>query len=150
MILPLVQISPTIPFLLGLGMTFSALGSKLSMYCALYLDPYFISVHYQASCPSNTKLFQFLVHTKLSSFCPSLCPSPLLLTPAWPSFSPQDRVSAHDRWHAALPSAASHTSSMPPLTPQKHLQQKDVAKTCLFNTRFGSRLSQSPTSLPVH
>jgi hypothetical protein len=32
MILPLVKISPIIPFLLGLGMTFSALGSKLSVY----------------------------------------------------------------------------------------------------------------------
>ena len=90
MILPLVKISPIIPFLLGLGMTFSSLGSKLSVYWALYLDPYFISVHCQASCPSNIKLFRFLVHTNLSSFCPSLCPSPLLLTQAWPSFTPQE------------------------------------------------------------
>ena len=52
--------------------------------------PYFISVHCQASCPSNTKLFRFLVHTNLSLFCPSLCPSPLLLTQAWPSFTPQE------------------------------------------------------------
>ena len=78
MILPLLKISPTIPFLLGLGMTFSALGSKLSVYCALYLDPYFISVHYQASCPSNTKLFQFLVHTQIFPhsvplYVPPLC-----------------------------------------------------------------------------
>ena len=121
MSLPLVKISPIIPFLLGLGMTFSALGSKLSVYCALYLDPYFIFVHCQASCPSSAKLLQFLIHTNLSSFCPSLCPSPLLLTRAWPSFIPQERASVHGHLPVAPLTASSdssiHASFHSPETP---------------------------------